>query len=196
MELIRDPRYVGTQERTQNELRIRRIEEDQQRVVREIQQSEDLDVTIKSMTASVDAKDVNKTYDLRKDLVKKYPILDQNSKLRDLMLQATEIQKGSVAKSNAVPMIQDTVSSFAAPTALLTSRVGSPIDSNPDDVAFLRVKGSVVALAVADGKVLWRKFIGRDWSGDPKRISATADSDTLVAVASRGTVSRLAAKDG
>ncbi|MFM7515381.1 MAG: hypothetical protein ACKO3V_00400, partial [Pirellula sp.] len=166
MELIRDPRYVGTQERTQNELRIRRIEEDQQRVVREIQQSEDLDVTIKSMSASVEAKDVNKTYDLRKDLVKKYPILDQNSKLRDLMLQATEIQKGSVAKSNAVPMIQDTVSSFAAPTALLTSRVGSPIDSNPDDVAFLRVKGSVVALAVADGKVLWRKFIGRDWSGD------------------------------
>ncbi|MFN6301862.1 MAG: PQQ-binding-like beta-propeller repeat protein [Planctomycetota bacterium] len=196
MELIRDPRYVGTQERTQNELRIRRIEEDQQRVVREIQQSEDLDVAIKTMTASVEAKDVNKTYDLRKDLVKKYPILDQNSKLRDLMLQATEIQKGSVAKSNAVPMIQDTVSLFAAPTALLTSRVGNPIDSNPDDVAFLRVKGSVVALAVADGKVLWRKFIGRDWSGDPKRISATADSDTLVAVASRGTVSRLAAKDG
>jgi hypothetical protein len=32
MDLIRDPRYVGTQERTQNELRIRRIEEDQQRV--------------------------------------------------------------------------------------------------------------------------------------------------------------------
>ncbi|MEK0425520.1 MAG: hypothetical protein RJB11_1611 [Planctomycetota bacterium] len=196
MELIRDPRYVGTQERTQNELRIRRIEEDQQRVVREIQQSEDLDSTLKTMATSIESKDVDKTYDLRKDLVKKYPVLDQNSKLRELMLQATEIQRGSVAKSNATPTIQDTVSAFAAPTALLTSRVGNPIESNPDDIAFLRVKGSVVAIAVADGKVVWRKFIGRDWSGDPKRISATADSDTLVTVASRGTVSRLAAKDG
>ena len=196
MELIRDPRYVGTQERTQNELRIRRIEEDQQRVVREIQQSEDLDSTLKTMATSIESKDVDKTYDLRKDLVKKYPVLDQNSKLRELMLQATEIQKGSVAKSNATPTIQDTVSAFAAPTALLTSRVGNPIESNPDDIAFLRVKGSVVAIAVADGKVVWRKFIGRDWSGDPKRISATADSDTLVSVASRGSVSRLAAKDG
>jgi len=196
MELIRDPRYVGTQERTQNELRIRRLEEDQQRVVREIQQSEDLDSTLKTMATSIESKDVDKTYDLRKDLVKKYPVLDQNSKLRELMLQATEIQRGSVAKSNATPTIQDTVSAFAAPTALLTSRVGNPIESNPDDIAFLRVKGSVVAIAVADGKVVWRKFIGRDWSGDPKRISATADSDTLVTVASRGTVSRLAAKDG
>ena len=92
MELIRDPRYVGTQERTQNELRIRRIEEDQQRVVREIQQSEDLDTTVAAMTASLEAKEVVKTYEQRRELVKKYPILEENSKLRDLMLQATDAQ--------------------------------------------------------------------------------------------------------
>ena len=196
MDLIRDPRYVGTQERTQNELRIRRIEEDQQRVVREIQQSEDLDTTVAAMTASLGAKDVVKTYEQRRELVKKYPILEENTKLRDLMLQATDVQRASVAKSNAAPVSQDTVSAFAAPTALLTSRVGNPIDSNPEDVAFLRVKGSAIAIAVANGQVLWRKFIGRDWTGEPKRLAATSDSDAIVAVASRGTVSRLAAKDG
>jgi len=196
MDLIRDPRFVGTQERTQNELRIRRIEEDQQRVVREIQQSEDLDTTLTSMKGTVEAKDVSKTYDLRRELVKKYPVLDQNTKLRDLMLQATEIQKGLVAKSNALPMIQDSSSAFAAPTALLTSRAGNPIDSNPEDIGFLRVKGSVVAIAVANGQIVWRKFIGRDWTGEPKRLAATSDSDVLVSVASRGTISRLAAKDG
>jgi outer membrane protein assembly factor BamB len=196
MDLIRDPRYVGTQERTQNELRIRRIEEDQQRVVREIQQSEDLDTTVASMTGTLEAKDVLKTYELRRELVKKYPILEENTKLRELMLQATGIQRSSVAKSNAVPIIQDSVSASAAPTALLTSRVGNPIDSNPEDIAFLRVKGSAIAIAVANGQVLWRKFIGRDWTGEPKRLAATSDSDAIVAVASRGTVSRLAAKDG
>ena len=35
LELVRDPRYVGTQERTQNELRIKKIEEDQSRLLRE-----------------------------------------------------------------------------------------------------------------------------------------------------------------
>lgn len=196
MELIRDPRFVGTQERTQNELRIRRIEEDQQRVVREIQQSEDLDTTITAMNGSIQAKDVNKTYELRKDLVKKYPILDQNSSLRDLMLQATEIQKGLVARSNAMPMIQDAAAPAGVPTALLTSRVGNPIDSNPEDVAFLRIKGSVVAIAVANGQVVWRKFIGKDWTGEPKRLTANADSDTIVTLASQGKVMRFASKDG
>jgi len=198
MDLIRDPRFVGTQERTQNELRIRRIEEDQQRVVRDIQQTEDLNVVVENMTASVAAKDVVKTYDLRRDLVRKYPILEQNNKLRDLMLQATEIQRGLVEKSSKAfaPNDEPANGKLVAPTALLSSRVGNKIDTVGDEIAILRIKGSVVALKVATGEVVWRKFIGRDWISEPKRVSPTFDSDAILSVNSRGSITRIAAADG
>ena len=185
MDLIRDPRFVGTQERTQNELRIRRIEEDQQRVVRDIQQTEDLNATVENMTASISSKDVVKTYDLRRELVRKYPILEQNNKLRELMLQATDIQRGLVEKSSKAfaPNDEPVNAKLIAPTALLSSRVGNKIDTIGDEIAILRIKGSVVALKVATGEVVWRKFIGRDWISEPKRVSPTFDSDAIPAAA-------------
>lgn len=197
MALIRDPRFVGTQERTQNELRIRRIEESQQRVTREIKQGEDLAATLIAMKTAIDGSDVNKTYELRRELVRKYPPLEPDPKLRELMLAATGIQKGLVTKSSALPTVStDLPATSPIATALLTSRVGNPIDNNVDDVVFLRIKGAVVAIRVATGDVLWRKYIGRDWTSDPQRIAPTADSDPIVSVASRGTVNRLSAKDG
>jgi outer membrane protein assembly factor BamB/TolA-binding protein len=198
MELIRDPRFVGTQERTQNELRIKRIEEDQQRVVRDIQQTEDLNAVVENMTASIAAKDVVKTYDLRRELVRKYPILEQNSKLRDLMLQATDIQRSLVDKSSKsfTPNDDPNNERLVAPTALLSSRVGNKIDILSDEIAILRIKGSIVAIKVATGEVIWRKFIGRDWISEPKRVSPTFDSDAILAVNAKGTITRLAAADG
>ncbi len=198
MELIRDPRFVGTQERTQNELRIKRIEEDQQRVVRDIQQTEDLNAVVENMTASIAAKDVVKTYDLRRELVRKYPILEQNAKLRDLMLQATDIQRSLVDKSSKTFTPNDDPNNgrLVGPTALLSSRVGNKIDTLADEIAILRIKGSVVAIKVATGEVIWRKFIGRDWISEPKRVSPTFDSDAILSVNSRGTITRLASSDG
>jgi len=162
MELIDDPRFVGTQERTQNELRIRRIKEDQQRVIREIQLSEDLESTLALMRQAVDAKDVNRTYTLRRELTRKYPQLEPDAKLRELMVEATTIQRELVVKSAALPEVNtDEVISRETTRAILTSRVGNPIEGGSDDVVFLRVKGSVVAMKVATGELIWRKYIGR-----------------------------------
>lgn len=197
MALIRDPRFVGTQERTQNELRIKRIEESQQRVTREIQQGEDLAATLVNMKSAIEASDVVKTYDLRRDLVRKYPQLEPDKKLRELMLQATSIQKGLVTKASTSPMVNNDVPAPSpVATSLLVSRTGNPVETNSDDVVFLRVKGAIVAIRVSNGEVLWRKYIGRDWTSNPQRIANTSDSDPIVSVASRGTVSRLSAKDG
>ncbi|MEI8211353.1 MAG: PQQ-binding-like beta-propeller repeat protein [Planctomycetota bacterium] len=197
MALIRDPRFVGTQERTQNELRIRRIEESQQRVTREIQQGQDLAATLESMKSAISASDVNKTFDLRRELVRKYPQLEPDKKLRELMLEATTIQKGLVTRAPSGPTVSvDPAPPGPASTALLTSRVGNPIEGSSEDVVFLRIKGAVVAIRVATGDVLWRTYIGRDWTSNPQRIANTSDSDPIISVASRGAISRLSAKDG
>ncbi len=197
MELIDDPRFVGTQERTQNDLRIRRIREDQQRVVREIQRSEDLAAALVNMKQGVEAKDVNKAYELRRELVRKYPQLETDPKLTELMLAATSIQRDLVTRASSIPETSNIDSlPSSSNRALLTSRVGEPIATGNQDVVFLRIKGSAVAIRVATGEVLWRKYIGRDWDSDPLRVAQTSDSDPIISVAARGTVSRLSAKDG
>jgi outer membrane protein assembly factor BamB len=197
MQLIDDPRFVGTQERNQNDLRIRRIKEDQQRVIREIQRSEDLAATLVNMQQAIDAKDVNRTYDLRRELVRKYPQLEPDPKLLELMNAATGIQRELVAKSNRVPEVTTEESEISdARRAILTSRVGNPIENANDEILFLRAKGSLVAVRVANGDVIWRKYIGRDWSTDPQRVAPTADSDAIVTVAAQGTLSRYRATDG
>ena len=197
MQLIDDPRFVGTQERNQNDLRIRRIREGQQRVVREIQRSEDLLATVKNMQDAIQSKDVSKAYELRRDLVRKYPPLEPDPQLRELMATATAIQRELVTKAKRMPeAITEEPAVSDGRRAMLTSRVGNTVESAGDQVAFLRIKGSVVALSVARGEVLWRKFIGRDWSIDPQRIAPTADSDVIVTVPSQGTVTRYRSTDG
>jgi outer membrane protein assembly factor BamB len=197
MQLIDDPRFVGTQERNQNDLRIRRIKEGQQRVVREIQRSEDLVATVSSMKEAVEAKDVNKAYELRRDLVRKYPPLEPDPQLRELMAAATAIQRELVTKAKRMSeVITEEPAVGESRRAILTSRSGNTIESAGDQVAFLRIKGSVVAIRVASGDVLWRKFIGRNWTLDPQRIAPTADSDVIVTVPAEGTVTRYRSTDG
>ena len=197
MELIRDPRYVGTQERTQNELRIKKIEEDQSRLLRDIQRSEDLTATLAAMTASVEAKDVTKTYELRRVLIRKYPQLESESKLNDLLGEATKLQQGLVVPSSNSPQISnEQPTKSGTMQALVVSRKGEGIEGENGSSFYLKVKGSLVAINAGNGKVLWRQYIGKDWTGEPTRLTATGDSDVLVSLPELGLLRRLAASDG
>ena len=196
LELIRDPRYVGTQERTQNELRIKTIEENQNRLVREIQRGEDLSATISEMAKSVESKNVVATYELRKKLLRKYPQLETDVKLGELLSQATSQQQELVIASTQLP----TVSTEPEPTkrmmgAILVGRKANTTEPKGSTV-FLKGKGSVWAMNAASGQLIWRKHIGLDWSGEPIRVAATSDSDVLVSIPELGKLRRLTAIDG
>ncbi len=196
MELIRDPRYVGTQERTQNELRIKTIEENQNRLVRDIQRGEELTLTIAEMTKSVESKNVSMTYELRKKLLRRYPQLEADAKLGELLSQATNQQQELVIASPQLPSLSnDPEPASRMLSALLVGRKPSAAEAQGSTV-FLRGKGSVWAMNVATGQVIWRKHIGLDWSGEPIRLTPTSDSDVLVSIPEQGKLRRLAATDG
>ncbi len=195
MDLVRDPRYVGTLERTQNELRIKTIEENQSRLVRDIQKGEDLIVTIADMTKSVEAKNVAETYDLRRKILRKYPQLETDTKLNELLAQATGQQQELVGTSSQTPAIgseQDSANS--SKSVVLVGRKNIPDTTGATVV--VRAKGAVYALNAATGQVLWRKHIGTDWTGDPKPLMPTSDSDVLISIPEQGKILRLASVDG
>ncbi len=196
MELIRDPRYVGTQERTQNELRIKTIEENQNRLIRDIQRGEDLLATIAEMTKSVEAKNVGETYELRRKILRKYPQLESDAKLTDLLNQATGQQQELVVPAKQMPSVSnEPESTILTKSVLLVGRKAN-IASVPGTTIFLRAKGSVYALNASSGQVLWRKHIGSDWTGEPKSISSASDSDVFISIPEQGKIRRLSAMDG
>ena len=196
MELIRDPRYVGTQERTQNELRIKTIEENQNRLIRDIQRGEDLSATIAEMTKSVEAKNVGETYELRRTILRKYPQLESDAKLADLLNQATGQQQELVVPAKQMPSVSnEPESTILTKSVLLVGRKANAA-SVPGTTIFLRAKGSVYALNASSGQVLWRKHIGIDWTGEPKPISSAADSDVFISIPEQGKIRRLSAVDG
>lgn len=196
MELILDPRYVGPLERTQNELRIKTIEESQKRLILNIQRGEDLAATITEMTKSVDAKNVSETYDLRRKLLRKYPQLESDAKLGELLSLATGQQQALVTTAKQMPSVNNEQEpSDIMMSAMLVGRKVTTGDVLGTTV-FFRIKGSVVALNAASGQVLWRTHIGSDWSGEPKPLMPTSDSDVLVSIPEQGKLRRLAAVDG
>ena len=196
MELIRDPRYVGTQERTQNELRIKTIEENQNRLIRDIQRGEDLSATLAQMTKSVEGKNVGETYELRRKILRKYPQLESDAKLGDLLNQATGQQQELVVPAKQMPSVSnEPESTIPTKSVLLVGRKANAA-SVPGTTIFLRAKGSVYALNASSGQVLWRKHIGIDWTGEPKPISLAADSDVFISIPEQGKIRRLSAMDG
>ncbi len=196
MSLIRDPRYIGPQERTQNALRIQGIEEGQSRAARDIQRGQDLLVAIDSMTKSNEAKDVNKTYQIRRDIVRKYPVLETDKRLNDLLTAATLLQKDLVESISKPPVLSTEEPASLQVRRVLLSNRNSNGAGNATEPVFFKLKGSLVALRSGDGAVLWRKFIGYDWSGGPQSISSTGDSDVLVHFPETGSIQRLKAADG
>ena len=196
LELIKDPRNVGTQERIQNELRIKTVEENQNRLVREIQRGEELTVTVAEMTKSVEAKNVAETYELRRKLLRKYPQLESDTKLRELLVQATNLQQELVANSSQLPnLTNEPEPPSVGPNVILVNRKNG-MEKLVGATVFLRIKGSIVAMNSASGQLIWRKHIGLDWTGEPKQLSSTSDSDVLISISEQGKMRRLASQDG
>lgn len=198
MELVKDPRYVGTQERTQNELRIRKIEEDQNRLIRDIQKGEEHAATLLSMAASVEAKDVSKTYELRRALIRKYPQLELDAKVNALLDEATKLQKSGVVPASGIPEVSNEPipNDGSIKKAILIGRRSNEVEVANSGIVYVKHAGSVLALNASSGRFLWRHHIGLDWSGVSKRFSATGDSDVLISLPEQGILRRLSAKDG
>ncbi|XZE21365.1 PQQ-binding-like beta-propeller repeat protein [Pirellulaceae bacterium SH449] len=196
LKLVNDPRFVGNEERTQNKLRIQKIEEGKARAEVDIVREKDLLVALEEMQKSNEAKDVNRTYELRRALLRKHPRLESTPRLNELLAVATGLQKELVTTNSPNP----TVSTSADPVDVLAKAVlvntkgdGDPTNTN---VLPLRIKNSVVAIREGDGAMLWRQYFGVSWDGEPYKMSPAGDADVLVSLPEQKSLRRLESSSG
>ncbi len=192
--ILDNPQFVGTAQRNQQANRIARIEEERQRILRDIARDEDLVATIAKIKEALAQKDTAGSYALRSELIRKFPQLEINPELNELVLQATAIQKELVSKSNLDVQREDPTTK--PPATMLVNSQGTAITDLQGTLLYVNALGAVYCLEASTGNVLWRRYIGRDVTAQPLRLSDTPDSDTLVTRAAAGVVQRIGGTDG
>lgn len=192
--IIDNPQYVGSGQRTQQANRIARIDEERQRIQRDIGREEDLVATIAKIKTALEQKDTASSYNFRSELVRKYPQLEINPELNALIIQAANIQKELVTKANLNVTSEDPQT--PRPAAMLVNSQGSTVDELQGNLVYVNALGAIYCLDASTGNVLWRQYIGRDVTNQPIRLSDAPDCDTLVTRSPAGVVQRVSGTDG
>lgn len=197
MELINDPQYVGANQRSQQAPSLNRIKEDRERIVREISRDEELTAALAEIDMKLEAKDTLAAYDVRKALINRYPLLEADAGLTERILKASVIQRSQVQPGNLnVKLSKQTPPQGEGKSFILANRSNGSAPKLKGQVLFVKAKGSVYGLDGANGDILWRKFVGREFNSEPIRIGATSAADVVVCQPEQGQLSRLVGKSG
>ncbi len=197
LEMMRNPQYIPNANRVTNESRIKSIEEERERILRDVQREEDLASAVEKMKEAIQKSDVDVAYQVRRTVTRKYPQLELEPALLALLQQATSLQQQAVKAAKESPSLIDSQS--VAPigrSLLLYKRDGSTANVSSETTLFIKAKGSIYGLRGTDGSVLWRRSADWDDATDPIRLSNDPASDCLVAIPSQHRLVRLAGRDG
>ena len=192
--ILDNPQFVGSGQKTQQANRIARIDEERQRIMRDIGREEDLVSTIANIKTALQQKDTAQSYALRTALVRKFPQLEINPELNALIVQAANIQKDLVTKADL--SVTEETPQPNVPAAVLVNSQGSAVDELQGNLVYVNALGAVYCLEASTGNVLWRQYVGRDVSNQPIRLSDAPDSDTLVTRSTSGVIQRFSGTDG
>ncbi|MFO0943552.1 MAG: PQQ-binding-like beta-propeller repeat protein [Pirellulales bacterium] len=196
MALINDSKYVGPTQRTQQAPTLLKIEESRARILREIRRDEELVLALQQIDSLLEAKDVIKSYEVRKDLLNRYPVLETNEEVVKRVRQASEIQRQLVKDvGSATKFISEAPAENVRPF-MFAHRSGTPIADLEGQIVYYKVKGTVYAIKAATGEILWNKFVGLALDTHPIRLEESQNSDVLVAEAEAGKLHRLSGESG
>lgn len=196
LELINDPQFVGTNQRNQQAPTLSRMQEDRDRILREINRDEELASALSDIDVKLAAQDVSGAYEIRKTLINRYPLLETNQGLAERVQQATLLERSLVKPSSLdIKLTATTPQTFVGRSFILANRTGPSAPSLKGQVVFVKAKGSVYGLDGENGQILWRHFVGQYFPSQPLRIGEN-DADAIVSQPEQGILSRLTGSNG
>lgn len=196
LELINNPQFVGANQRNQQAPTLSRMQEDRQRIMREINRDEELASALTAIDGKLAAQDSLGAYEIRKALINRYPLLETNQGLAERVQQATSLERSLVKPASLDVALTDTPpQTGVARSFLLANRSGPPAPSLHGQVLFVKAKGSVYGLDGESGQILWRHFVGQYFPSQPLRVGEN-DADAIVTQPEQGIISRLTGSNG
>ncbi len=197
LDLINNPQFVGATQRNQQAPTLLRIQEDRQRILREINRDEELATALSEIDQKLEAKDTLGAYAIRRELINRYPLLEADSSLTDRVTQATVLQQSLVTLGTVNAKLNSQApASVVGRRFALANRTGDGAPDLAGQTLFFKVKGSVYGIDGASGNVLWRNYVGREFRSDPIRLGETSSSDALICQPEKGRISRVDGRTG
>ncbi len=201
LKMARNPGYVPKSLRQKG--RLADIEASLAITVREIACGNELEKTIATMLKAAKESKTQEAYAACSALLRQYPKLVVDAKLKQALLEVSLAQQALV-KMVSAPKPAEADRTIPAPVNSVTLAQCDTKSKVPDTegrIALAAVDGAVYGLDAADGKVLWRRFVGfetnpRAPSFPPSLLSLEPGSDALVVDAARNELLRLEALSG
>jgi outer membrane protein assembly factor BamB/TolA-binding protein len=175
-----------------DDVELNEILETLDRVERAQEQNVRLAQALKDIQEAIDAQDTAKAYAIHKQLTRENPWLTNNESLAEKIRAVSAAEKGNVrfiAEARAAqtsPRTNPVVAQLA-----LAGRRGA--STGLEGIVPVRVDGALYALNMADGKLLWRSFVGL---GANLPSVALPDGDFLVVDALHHELLRLKGETG
>ncbi len=197
IKLMENPSYVTSTARQALATRLLGVSETRARVQRDINRNLRLDESVASMKASLEAKDTKKAYDTRIALLREYPELRNDSRLTELIQSASKIQFELVKTSRELPEVStEPLATDSVKNIVLTSRSGEASPGLRDEIVYMRVHGSILAFNAADGKLLWRRYVGMGQDYAPAPVDPSGREGVLLCDSQALEVQRTDGQDG
>jgi len=195
--LTENSSYVTAAARTSLAGRLLGVGETRARVQRDINRNLRLDESVLSMDADLKEKETKSAYDTRMQLLREFPELRTDKRIVDLVVSASLIQQQLVKPSTNLPQVStDPLPIDAVKNIVLASQTGESAPGLSDEVVYIRIHGSIIAFAAADGKLLWRRYVGVGQNHAPVPVNPGGQEGVLLSDSQSREVQKTDGKDG
>jgi outer membrane protein assembly factor BamB len=196
MKLVDNPAFLPTSVKAPLAPQLERMQAKIESAVRGIEKDRRLQQAIANMQKATEAGDAAQAYQIHGDLLREYPRLASDAKLHAAVVAISSILRGQVRASAGefTPEKADHPQPTVAAVALAKPS-GERMEEFTDRYVPVVIDGVLYVLAGDDGRLLWRRFVGRGVE-TARFTSAAAPADVLVADAQRHELVRLRAADG
>ncbi len=196
MESVNNPVYLPTSFIKQQESKIKAILEDIALAKRSIDREQRLVQTIADIQTALAAQQTAKAFATYRALLNEYPGLDKEERLQKAVLEISQKERDLVQVVDEQPRHAVPETNSVGKQFVLANRSGAVAPGVEKSVALFLVRGSVYALNAADGKMLWRRYVGHETMIQPQAVNAQAGADALVSDLRRQEVLRLKVASG
>ncbi|HEX6962179.1 MAG TPA: PQQ-binding-like beta-propeller repeat protein [Lacipirellula sp.] len=146
------------------------VRETLDRVLQRQQREKDLAAGLAAMDQAIAKGDTAAAFDARRKLVKQYPVLRESQELEDKVLKIAEAEQALVkfVEERKTATTEPAASAVVAELAM-ADRHGETTDLQGATV--VRIDGALYGVNLADGSLLWRRFIGMNGEARPLLLS-------------------------
>ena len=180
LELVNNSTYVPPELRQQIQAQINQVVASLTEVRHVIDRENDLVSAIVAIEDASEQGNMEKVYEERDTLLDKYPGLEANRELREVLLKVSARERTLVKVETSELASSTSERPDGGNQMVMSDTSGGTVDGVDQDVVVVRAAGAVFGVNAKDGNLLWRRFVGQGGSDPVRANQVDVDANVLI----------------